>query len=1122
MSEAERIRRAQYLANRKKLILIQAVALVLVAILIIGSVFIYNKLNETYYINYYESSAVNYRVQMKPNDFYDSEWLPKDMAYVSTLVNAMEATFKYELDMDAANVDYEYSYRIDATVEISDKSTGTMIFSPSFVLKDETVMTQSSNNKLLIIETLPVDYVKYNELATSFTDTYDLASAVSFLKVAMTVNVIGSSDEFEADSENTYVVSLSAPLTNKTVEIQMTSSVPTGESKVLACKDAGSQEIFKALAIALSAFELLLLTAFVIFILLTKNHDVTYANTVARLYSSYSSFIQKLVGGFDTLGYQILTVETFRDMLAIRDTIQSPVLMSENTDKTRTQFFVPTNTKILYMFEVKIENYDELYGKGGYIDDSVIKTDEELKADEEKRAEQLAREAAEAEAQAFDIEEATRLVVEEARGRLGDSYGVPVAEAVERVVRESTPRVVADVIKEASLYIMELQGMQRGGGWGVMLPCQVPPCQFINGVKAEEHKPEEPVVEKPVAEPAEDKNELRASEAFGELVNRLLEKLEALGAVEKSEDKEEEPAEEPVVEPAPIIIAEEVVPEEVLDDVAEAIATEIEAVSESAESEDGEEDEVLIEVDEFGNRIVIHFSRSLSARLIQSPLNIKNYYSELKNYILSFKGVKSRMSWKHESFNKGRTKLFKLRIRGKTLMLYCALDPDGYEYSKYFHERVTSKAYLDTPMLVRIKSERALKRAKKLVSDVMEGIPLPPNPKAESVDYLKEIPYATTRELIDRSLIKVLDQNAVIKDELPTYETVKPVEESAPEEKKESAFPKVDAAVEAIAEAVKTTEEVTDAIYEAEAIDTDELPEDDDAWQSSGIKVSRSFEAKLCQLDGELKEFYSELKNYIMSFKGVKCKASWKYETYKHGKNQLVKLKLRGKMIIVYLAIDEGSGNFSQYTYEIIDSKAYSQVPFCVKIKNKKGINKVKELIDLIFEGLDVAKNPKYTEVDYASMYPHETNESLMDKGLLSILVDDKKVDIKDRRGFSVAKIVKAIISGEISPNLPAWELPKDPAYKGTKAKPAAEVVSVLIPDKDSGKDVYRYDPDGESLGRGDVILVPDVMPKSGRRTVRKAAVTEGNHGIDPEKTPGPFEKIIGTVKRKLEDLLSK
>ena len=56
-------------------------------------------------------------------------------------------------------------------------------------------------------------------------------------------------------------------------------------------------------------------------------------------------------------------LDTFVDMLTIRDTIQSPILMYENEDQTMTRFFIPTNTKMLYVYEIKVENYEEIYNK---------------------------------------------------------------------------------------------------------------------------------------------------------------------------------------------------------------------------------------------------------------------------------------------------------------------------------------------------------------------------------------------------------------------------------------------------------------------------------------------------------------------------------------------------------------------------------------------------------------------------------------------------------------------------------------------------------------------------------------------------------------------------------------
>ena len=40
------------------------------------------------------------------------------------------------------------------------------------------------------------------------------------------------------------------------------------------------------------------------------------------------------LNNFDFKGYQLLKLETFTDMLEIRDTIRQPILMKENHDKT--------------------------------------------------------------------------------------------------------------------------------------------------------------------------------------------------------------------------------------------------------------------------------------------------------------------------------------------------------------------------------------------------------------------------------------------------------------------------------------------------------------------------------------------------------------------------------------------------------------------------------------------------------------------------------------------------------------------------------------------------------------------------------------------------------------------
>ena len=103
------------------------------------------------------------------------------------------------------------------------------------------------------------------------------------------------------------------------------------------------------------------LAFFIFYVYSTRNEDINYSIKVNKLYNSYRSYIQKLANGFDDNGYQILQLGSFIDMLTIRDTIMSPILMSENEDQTMTRFLIPTDTKVLYVYEIKVENYDELY-----------------------------------------------------------------------------------------------------------------------------------------------------------------------------------------------------------------------------------------------------------------------------------------------------------------------------------------------------------------------------------------------------------------------------------------------------------------------------------------------------------------------------------------------------------------------------------------------------------------------------------------------------------------------------------------------------------------------------------------------------------------------------------------
>ena len=72
-------------------------------------------------------------------------------------------------------------------------------------------------------------------------------------------------------------------------------------------------------------------------------------------------------------------------------------------------------------------------------------------------------------------------------------------------------------------------------------------------------------------------------------------------------------------------------------------------------------------------------------------------------------------------------------------------------------------------MMVRIKSDRGLKRALKLITTVMDNFAITENPKFTEVDYLPEYPYSTTAELVERGLIKLLYPDAKAAEPKPHH-----------------------------------------------------------------------------------------------------------------------------------------------------------------------------------------------------------------------------------------------------------------------------------------------------------------------------------------------------------------
>lgn len=207
--------------------------------------------------------------------------------------------------------------------------------------------------------------------------------------------------------------------------------------------------------------------------------------------------------------------------------------------------------------------------------------------------------------------------------------------------------------------------------------------------------------------------------------------------------------------------------EEPLITVSDLVAGTASVVEEDEEEEDDRPERDIDDSDDMDDELMpgsemggvdfanmMKYNRSFIARIIQSPDEYKQYYGSVKHALLSYKKVNSNIAWGAERFNKGRETIARFKIRGKTLCLYLALDPNAYKTSVYHHLDATdNKSMAGTPMMVKIKSALGVKKAIRLIDEMLEARGAEKRFVPER-DYAAMYPYETIEELIEDGIVK--------------------------------------------------------------------------------------------------------------------------------------------------------------------------------------------------------------------------------------------------------------------------------------------------------------------------------------------------------------------------------
>lgn len=223
--------------------------------------------------------------------------------------------------------------------------------------------------------------------------------------------------------------------------------------------------------------------------------------------------------------------------------------------------------------------------------------------------------------------------------------------------------------------------------------------------------------------------------------------------------------------------------------------------------------------------------------------------------------------------------------------------------------------------------------------------------------------------------------------------------------------------------------------------------------------------------------------------------------------------------------MDPTSADEKYHARDVSMYKKYERTPMLMRITSVRKVVQAKELLEQLF----VAAGLKNKELGViVPPIEYRSRKTLILEGLIKTEVDPHSLPdtlppitilpIDNPEIITEEVIVEALAEPTVELEEIDFVDEVDEEFVETEEKHGVEVIGVVWPERAHKNKIYRYDPNGEKVEDGDIVLVPTRDAHKNREIVRKAAVAHGNHMIDPETHPHTLKKIIAIIKRKHED----
>lgn len=305
-------------------------------------------------INYKENSVLDYKVYLKENNFYGSEYLGKDMLYIASLIDKIVIDFNYLFDIDKVS-SINFDYKIYAKLLITNSNSGKTYFEKEYDLLKNKEYKMINKDSYKLFEKVSIDYDYYNSLANNFKQSYGI-DMESNLLVYLKINKKDMNNDFKLNDQSIMLITI--PLSQKSIDIKMDYEEINNSSYLVSEKNIILDNILYVILASVCLIVSIINAIKTIRLLaLLKTKKSNYDKFVKKILIEYDRLIVENSTGPNLDKNNVIKINKFEELLDVRDNLKLPIMYYNVIKHHKCYFYIKHNEDV-YLMTVKSTDLD--------------------------------------------------------------------------------------------------------------------------------------------------------------------------------------------------------------------------------------------------------------------------------------------------------------------------------------------------------------------------------------------------------------------------------------------------------------------------------------------------------------------------------------------------------------------------------------------------------------------------------------------------------------------------------------------------------------------------------------------------------------------------------------------